>query len=159
MRLCVCLRSARQIAIANNTMTIRTFLFSPLLSAQAHACTANYKHTHARRSLASSFSTRPPGDRGALHCHWNAIATQPIGLVPFQARGILPVAEEQSRTRGGQSGGITKINLNVEGCGLVAAPMHAPSRAQKRWEPLGLTDAVTGGACEVDRTWLSASVR
>ena len=30
-----------------------------------------------------------------------------IGLVPFQARGILPVTEEQSRTRGGQSGGIT----------------------------------------------------
>ncbi len=51
-----------------------------------------------------------------------------------------------------------QINLNVEGCGLVAAPVHAPSRAQKRWEPLGLTDAVTGGACEVDRTWLSASV-
>jgi hypothetical protein len=48
----------------------------------------------------------PPGDRGALHCHWRAIATQPIGLVPFQARGILPVAEEQSRTRGGQSGGV-----------------------------------------------------
>jgi hypothetical protein len=31
----------------------------------------------------------------------------PIGLVPFQARGILPVAEEkQSRTRGSQSGGV-----------------------------------------------------
>ena len=55
-----------------------------------------HKHTHARRIFASSFSTGPPGDRGALHCHWNAIATQPIGLVPFQARGILPVAEGQS---------------------------------------------------------------
>jgi hypothetical protein len=41
--------------------------------------------------------------RGALYCHWNAIATQPIGLVPFQARGIPPIAEEHSRTRGGQS--------------------------------------------------------
>jgi hypothetical protein len=39
--------------------------------------------------------TGPPGDRGALQCHWRA--TQPIGLVPFQARGILPVVEEQSR--------------------------------------------------------------
>ena len=37
-------------------------------------------------------STGPPGDRGALHCHLKAIATQPIGLVPLQARGILPVA-------------------------------------------------------------------
>ncbi len=46
------------------------------------------------------------GDRGALHCRWNAIATQSIGLVPFQARSILPVAEEQSRTRGNQSGGV-----------------------------------------------------
>jgi hypothetical protein len=57
--------------------------------------------------VASSFSTGPAGDRGALRCHWKAIAAQPIGLVPFQARGILPVAEEQSRTRGGQSGGVT----------------------------------------------------
>ena len=34
----------------------------------------------------------------ALHCRWNVIATQPIGLVPFQARGILQRPEEQSRT-------------------------------------------------------------
>ena len=45
--------------------------------------------------------------RSALQCHWHAIATQPIGLVPFQARGILPVIEEQSRTRRGQSCGVT----------------------------------------------------
>jgi hypothetical protein len=51
---------------------------------------------------------------GALHCagHWNAaIATQAIGLVPFQARGVLLVAEEQSRTRGGQAAAL-RINLN-----------------------------------------------
>jgi len=78
--------------------TIRTFLvFSP---------PSEHKHTHARRFFASSFSSGPPGDRGALHCHWTVIATQPLGLVPFQARGILPVAEEQSRTRGSQSGGV-----------------------------------------------------
>ena len=65
-----------------------------------------HKHTHARRVCASSFSTGPPGDRGALHCRWNVIATQPLGLVSFQSRGILPVAEEQSRTRGSQSGGV-----------------------------------------------------
>jgi hypothetical protein len=40
------------------------------------------------------------------HCRWNVIATQPIGLVSFQARGILPVAEEESRTRGSQSSGV-----------------------------------------------------
>jgi hypothetical protein len=42
---------------------------------------------------------------GALGCRWNAIATQPIGFVMFQARGILPVPDEQSRTCGGQSRG------------------------------------------------------
>ena len=49
----------------------------------------------------------PPGDRGALHCHWITIATQLIGVVPFQVRSILPVSEEQSQTRGGQSCGTT----------------------------------------------------
>jgi hypothetical protein len=93
--------------------TIRTF-FSP--------CLIVHIHPHARRIFASSFSTSPPGDRGALHCNWNAIATQPIGLVPFQACGTLPVAEEQSRTRGGQaatmatpwlmSAGVTIRNLD-----------------------------------------------
>ena len=37
------------------------------------------------------------GERGALHCRWNVIAKLPIGLVPFEARGILPVTQEQSR--------------------------------------------------------------
>ena len=58
--------------------------------------------------FASSFFTGPPETEAhftkSLHCRWNAIATQSIRLVPFQARGILPVAEEQSRTRGHQSG-------------------------------------------------------
>ena len=94
MRLCVLLRCAKLTAISNNTL-----IFSP------RHC--QHKHTHARRVFASSFSTGPPGDRGALHCLWNVIATQPIGLVWFQARGILPVAEEQSRTRGDQSGRVT----------------------------------------------------
>jgi hypothetical protein len=62
--------------------------------------------THARRVFASSFSTGPPGDRGALHCRWNVIAKLPLGLVPFQARGILSVTEEQSRPRSVQSGGV-----------------------------------------------------
>ncbi len=95
MRLCVLLRCAKLRATGNNTLTIRTFLFS-------RHC--QHKHTHARRVFTSSFSTAPPG--GALHSRWNVITTQPLGLVSFQARGILPVAEEQSRTRGSQSGGV-----------------------------------------------------
>jgi hypothetical protein len=62
--------------------------------------------TRMHRVFASSFSTGPPRDRGTLNCRWNVIATQPIGLVSFQARGILPVAEEQSRTHDSQSGGV-----------------------------------------------------
>jgi hypothetical protein len=54
-------------------LTIRTFLFSRPLSAPPSACTANF---------APSFSIGPPGDRGALQCHWNAIATTQLGLVP-----------------------------------------------------------------------------
>ncbi len=47
----------------------------------------------------------------ALKAHFTAagmssIATQPIGLVPFQARGILSVTQEQSRPRRLQSGGV-----------------------------------------------------
>jgi hypothetical protein len=44
------------------------------------------------------FFYRPTGRLGTLHCRWHVIATQPIGLVPFQARGILQRPEEQSRT-------------------------------------------------------------
>jgi hypothetical protein len=56
--------------------------------------------------FASSFSTGPPGDRSALHCCWTAIATQSIGIISVQARGILPRPEEQSRTCGCQSGSV-----------------------------------------------------
>jgi hypothetical protein len=98
MRLCMLLRKISKLtAIGNNTLTITTFLFSLPLSAQAHAFTA---------SFGVFFFYRPTGDRSALHCRWNVIATQPLGLVSFQARGILPVAEEQSRTRSSQISGV-----------------------------------------------------
>ena len=74
----------------------------------------------------SSFSTGPPGDRGELHCRWNVIATLPIGLVPFQARGILPVADVQSEEQrlAATKAAALRINLNVEGCGIVAAAVE-----------------------------------
>jgi len=67
MRLCVLLRSARQIAIGNNTLTIRTFLFSPPLSAQAHACTANFCVCFFYRP-----TERPRRTSLPLECHRNA---------------------------------------------------------------------------------------
>ena len=44
------------------------------------------------------------------------------------AHGILPVDEEQSRTRGSQSGGV-EDQPQCRGLWIVAAPVHAPSRA------------------------------
>ena len=128
------LNSYRQ--LNSYTLTIRTFLFSPPLSAQAHACTA---------SFCVFFFYRPTGRprhgeflrllflqaHRETEVHFTAAgmsSQRNHSFVSLQARGILPVAEEQSRTRGSQSGGV-RINLNVEGCGIVAAPVHAPSRA------------------------------
>jgi hypothetical protein len=58
--------------------------------------------------FASSFSTGPPRDHGALNCHWTDIVTKPIGqYVLVQTCSILHGPEEQSRPRGGKSIGIT----------------------------------------------------
>jgi hypothetical protein len=84
--------------------------------------------TSTRRGFTSSFSTGPPGDRSALHYHWRAIAMQPNGLVPGQTLGILPVAQEQVGLAAAEAAAL-RINLNIQGCGVVALPMHAPFRA------------------------------
>jgi len=65
IHLCVLLSCASSIDIGNNTMTIRTFLFSPPLSAQAHACTANL------RLLFLQAHGRPRHTTLPLECHCN----------------------------------------------------------------------------------------
>jgi hypothetical protein len=67
MRRCVLLRSAILTAIGNNTLTIRTFLFSPPLSAQAHACTASFCVFFFYRPTGRPRRTSLP-----LECHRNA---------------------------------------------------------------------------------------
>jgi hypothetical protein len=84
------------------TVVINTHTSEHFFSPRYH----EHIQQHARRVFASSFSTGPPGDRSALHCRRNAIATQSIGIISVQARGILPRPEEQSRTCGCQSGGV-----------------------------------------------------
>jgi len=64
----------------------------------------------------------------AIHCRWHAIATQPIGLVPIQARCILPVLKSKVGLAAAKAAAL-RINLNIVGCGIVAAPVHAPSSA------------------------------
>ena len=67
MRLYVLLPSARSIIIRNSTLTIRTLLFSPPLSAPAHACTANFCVSFFYRPTGRPRRTSLP-----LACHRNA---------------------------------------------------------------------------------------
>ena len=63
----------------------------------------------------------------ALHRHRHASATT-LRLVSLPPRGILQWPEEQSRSGCGQDGG-NAINLNIDGCGVVAPPVHSSLRA------------------------------
>jgi hypothetical protein len=74
--------------------------------ALAQVATRNKVGCSRIRRTSTSFSTGPPGDSGALQCHWNTIAKNQFGHVPFLPRGLVSEFEEQSRTRGGQSGGV-----------------------------------------------------
>jgi hypothetical protein len=58
---------------------------------------------HARVRMARSYGFFAQCFLFPFIMHWNATATQQLRLVPFQARSILPVAEEQSRTRNAPS--------------------------------------------------------
>jgi hypothetical protein len=60
--------------------------------------------------------------------HFTATATQLIGLVPFQARAFFQLLKSKVGLAAAKAAAL-RINLNVEGCGIVAAPVHAPSRA------------------------------
>jgi hypothetical protein len=74
----------RSMPMGNNTLTIRTFLFFPRLLALAAACTA---------SFCVFFFLQAHWETGAhfTAAGMNVIAKLPLGLVPFQARGILSV--------------------------------------------------------------------
>ena len=74
-------------------------------------------------STSPSHMSGPPGDRGALHCRSNAIATQ-LGHVPFSPRALT----SQVALAAAKAAAL-RINLNIDGCGVVASPVHAPSRA------------------------------
>jgi hypothetical protein len=67
MHLCVLLHSAKLTAIGNNTLTIRTYVFSPPSSAQAHACTASFCVFFFYRPTG-----RPRHSSMPLECHRDA---------------------------------------------------------------------------------------
>jgi hypothetical protein len=95
--------------IGNNTLTIRTFL----------CCLRLLRlHTHTRRISASSFSTGPLGDRGALHCHRNAIAAQ-LGKFYFRRAAFYQSLKSKNGLAAAKTAAL-QINLNIDGATAVA---------------------------------------
>jgi hypothetical protein len=73
--------------------------------------------------------------RGALHCHWNAIAT--FGLVPFKFRRAAFYQSLKSKVGlSAAKAAALRINVNIECGGIVAPPMHAPFRIPLLLVPL-----------------------
>ena len=104
-------RNARSIAIGNN----QNISFSEPLSPPAHACTANFCVLFCYRPTG-----RPRRNSLPLECHRNGNLGS-LGTTnrtrSFQARGILPVAEDSRRP------------YLLPASGIVATPVHAPSSA------------------------------
>ena len=116
MRLCVLLRSAKLTAIGNNTLTNQNISFLPaivststrmhgeflrLLFLQAHRETEAH-FTAAGMSLQRNHSDLFPFKRAAF----SQSLKSKVGLAAAKAAAL-------------------RMNLNVEGCGIVAAPVHA----------------------------------
>ena len=126
MRLCVLLHSAKLTPIGNNTLTIRNahiriFPFSPPLCPHPPACTASfcvfffYRPTaRPRRTSMPLNCLRNKPDRtmrsgsNARHSTWGLKSK--VGLVTAKASAL-------------------RINLNIQGCSVVAPSPHAPSHA------------------------------
>ena len=120
MRLCVLLRSAKLTATDNNTLDNQNISFLPgivstsihmhgeflrLLFLQAH------RETEAHFTAAGMSSQRNRSDsfRFKRAAFYQSLKSK-VGLAAAKAAAL-------------------RINLNIKGCGIVAAPVHAPSRA------------------------------
>ena len=119
MRLCVLLRSAKLTTIGNNSLTIRTF-FSP--------CHCQHTHTYARRVVRLL----------VLQAHRETEAHFTVTGMPSQRnqsdsfrfkRAAFYQSLKSKVGFAAAKAAALRINLNVEGCCIVAAPVHAPSRA------------------------------
>ena len=119
MRLCVLMRSAKLTAVGNNSLTIRTFLFSAFMSTSArmHGEFLRLLFLQAHRETEAYFTAaRMPSQRNQSDsfrfkraAFYQSLKSK-VGLAAAKAAAL-------------------RINLNVVGCGIVAAPVHAPSRA------------------------------
>jgi hypothetical protein len=102
-------------------MTIRTFLFSPPFSARPPTCTANFCVFFFYRPTGRPRRTSLP-----LECHRNA--TTRTRSFRFKRAAFFQFLKSKVGLAAAKAAAL-RINLNVEGCGIVAAPVHAPSRA------------------------------
>jgi len=118
MRRCVLLRSVRLLPISNNTLTIRAFLLSPRSLVPPPACMASfcvfffYRPTRrlSHTSLPLECHRKPTTRKhsGSSAAFYNGLKSK-VGLAAAKAAAL-------------------RVNLNVQGRGIVAPPMHAPSR-------------------------------
>ena len=132
MRRYILLRSVRLLPISNNTLTIRTFLFSPrslststrmhgeflrLLFLQAHRETE--AHFIATNSTGmSSQNINPEALRFKRAAFYNGLKSK-VGLAAAKAAAL-------------------RVNLNDQGCSIVAPPIHAPWKDLKDDDVVGV---------------------
>ena len=120
MRLCVLLRSAKLTTIGSNTLTIRTFPFSPPLSAQStrmHGEFLRLLFLQAHRKTEAHFTA---AGMSSQHNHSDSFRFKRAAFYQSLKSKVGLAAAKAAALR---------INLSVEGCVIVAAPVHAPSRA------------------------------
>ena len=106
--------------IGNKTLTIMAEHFlSP----------GHFQHLnpHARRIFASSFSTGPRETEA--HFTATGMPSQRNSSDMFRFRRAAFYQSLKSKVGLAAKAATSRINLNIEGCGVVAAPVHAPSRA------------------------------
>ena len=93
--------------------------FSSPSSAPPPACTANF---------GVFFFYRPTGDRGALQCHCVPSQRSKSDSFRFKRAAFFQGLKSKIGLAAAKVAAL-RINLNIDGCGVVAPPMHAPSRA------------------------------
>ncbi len=123
MARCVLLRSVRSTPIGNNTLTIRTFLFSPQSLVLAAAKLAVHGELLRLIFLQAHRETE---------AHFNApgMSSQNYQTDAFRFKRAAFLQSLKSKIGlAASKAAALRINLNIQGCGIVAAPVHAPSHA------------------------------
>jgi len=95
-------------------------------------------HPHARRVFATSFSTGPPEDRGALEAHFTAAGMPSQRNHPDSFRFKCAAFYQSLKSKVGLAAtkaAALRINLNVEGCVIVADPLSARSSSRSQSPP------------------------